>query len=118
MKSGRLVQCAFALAAIGAASAVIHLYTRATSPADPLPPTDDRQAASPEVPTPPVPFTDVTETAGIRFRHFNGATGWKLLPETMGGGVAVLDYDQDGKPDLLFINSREWPGHAPPPGGT
>jgi hypothetical protein len=44
--------------------------------------------------TPPLHFADVTETAGIAFRHFNGATGKKLLPETMGSGVAIIDYDR------------------------
>jgi len=39
-------------------------------------------------------------------------TSKKLLPETMGSGVAVLDFDRDGKPDLLFINSRPWPGQG------
>lgn len=65
----------------------------------------------PNPPEPPsVRFTDVTEAAGIRFKHVNGAAGDKLLPETMGGGVAVIDFDRDGKPDLFFVNSRPWPG--------
>src|ERR1700722_11412029 len=67
------------------------------------------------VPVPPVRFTDVTEAAGIRFRHFNGATGKKLLPETMGAGVAILDFDGDGLQDLLFVNGCPWPGSATPP---
>lgn len=58
---------------------------------------------------PPVRFTDVTAEAGLSFRHVNGAAGRKLLPETMGGGVAVLDFDGDGRPDLLFVNSCWWP---------
>jgi enediyne biosynthesis protein E4 len=62
----------------------------------------------------PVRFVNVTERAGIHFRHFNGATGQKLLPETMGSGVAVIDFDGDGLPDLLFINSRSWPGQVTP----
>lgn len=62
---------------------------------------------------PPVSFTDITEQAGIRFRHTNGAFGQKLLPETMGSGVAFLDFDNDGHQDLLFINSCHWPGHEP-----
>jgi hypothetical protein len=55
-------------------------------------------------------FTDVTAPTGITFRHTNGATGQKLLPETMGGGVVVLDFDADGRPDLFFVNGRTWPG--------
>jgi hypothetical protein len=66
---------------------------------------------------PDVRFTDVTDAAGLRFTHVNGAAGRKLLPETMGSGVAVLDYDRDGRPDLFFVNSRPWPGHPDPPGG-
>ncbi len=54
-------------------------------------------------------FTEITEVAGITFLHENGATGEKLLPETMGGGVAFLDFDDDGAPDLLFVNSTRWP---------
>jgi hypothetical protein len=58
-------------------------------------------------------FTDITREAGITFVHNNGAYGDKLLPETMGGGVAFFDYDNDGHQDLLFINSTYWPGHIP-----
>jgi hypothetical protein len=61
---------------------------------------------------PRMPFTDVTRASGIDFVHRNGAYGEKLLPETMGGGVAVLDIDGDGHPDLLFVDSGEWPWHA------
>lgn len=59
-------------------------------------------------------FTDITAAAGIHFTQINGAYGDKLLPETMGGGVAFFDFDDDGRPDLLFINSSYWPGHVPP----
>lgn len=57
-------------------------------------------------------FTDVTAAAGIDFVHATGAFGEKWMPETMGGGVIVLDYDGDGWPDLFFINSTGWEGHA------
>jgi hypothetical protein len=66
---------------------------------------------------PAIRFADVTEQAGIRFSHASGATGKKLLPETMGSGVAVIDFDRDGRPDLFFANGRAWPGDAAP-GGT
>ena len=63
-------------------------------------------------PLPSIPFLDVTRQAGIDFVHANGATGEKLLPETMGGGVAFLDYDNDGDQDLFFVNSRSWDENA------
>ena len=47
--------------------------------------------------------------SGIDFVHENGAEGEKLLPETMGGGVAVFDYDNDGDEDILFVNGTSWP---------
>src|SRR6266404_8787832 len=58
-------------------------------------------------------FINVTKQAGINFSHNNGAYGDKLLPETMGGGVAFFDCDADGAPDLLFVNSTYWSGHIP-----
>jgi hypothetical protein len=61
---------------------------------------------------PGVRFTDVTKQAGITFRHTNGATDKKLLPETMGSGVAFIDYDGDGRQDILFVNSCYWPGQG------
>jgi hypothetical protein len=84
----------------------------AGAPAGPVPvdPARERHA----IPVPALRFTDVTEAAGIHFRHFNGAAGRKLLPETMGSGVAVLDYDGDGLQDLLFVNGCPWPGHPGP----
>ena len=61
-------------------------------------------------PVPAVRFEEKAEASGIRFTHVNGARGEKWMPETMGGGVAVLDYDGDGRPDLLFVSSCYWPG--------
>ncbi len=62
---------------------------------------------------PKVRFTEITTEAGIDFVHANGATGDKLLPESMGGGVAFLDFDGDGDQDLLFVNSSSWPEDPP-----
>jgi enediyne biosynthesis protein E4 len=67
---------------------------------------------------PSVKFVDITKESGITFIHTNGAKGEKLLPETMGAGVAVLDYNGDGHPDLFFVNSCDWPGREKEPRPT
>ena len=58
-----------------------------------------------------IQFRDVTQRAGVRFVHNNGAFGKKYLPETMGPGVAFIDYDNDGWPDIFLANGMDWPGH-------
>ncbi len=60
----------------------------------------------------PAEFRDVTAAAGIKFVHNNGAFGKKYLPETLGPGVAFIDYDNDGWPDIFLVNGTDWPGHA------
>jgi hypothetical protein len=71
-------------------------------------------ATSPFAQAPPsaaaITFTNVTTPAGIAFRHNSGAFGKKYLPETMGPGVAFLDFDNDGNQDLFLVNGRNWPG--------
>ena len=56
-----------------------------------------------------VVFTDVTAAAGIRFKHNNGASGRKYLPETLGSGTAFLDFDNDSWQDILLVNSKGFP---------
>ena len=62
-----------------------------------------------DVKVPELLLTEISEAAGVRFLHFNGATGEKLLPETMGSGCAFLDYDNDGDQDLFLVNGNRWP---------
>jgi enediyne biosynthesis protein E4 len=62
-------------------------------------------------PSGPIEFVDVTAQVGINFKHNTGAYGKKYLPETMGSGVCVIDYDNDGWPDIIFVNSMDWPEH-------
>ncbi len=58
------------------------------------------------------PKTEFIEEAllrGISFKHENGAIGNRMLPETMGSGVAFIDFDNDGDQDLVFANGMNWP---------
>ena len=57
-------------------------------------------------------FATSPQKAGIHFVHNNGAFGKKFLPETLGPGVAFIDYDNDGWPDIFLVNGTDWPGHA------
>jgi enediyne biosynthesis protein E4 len=52
----------------------------------------------------PTKFTEVQVAAGMHFQYRNSPTPNKYLIETMGGGVAVFDYDGDGWPDVFFVN--------------
>jgi hypothetical protein len=58
--------------------------------------------------TPPgIEFEDVTAKSGIRFKHETSRTRQKYLPESMGAGVAMFDYDNDGWLDLFFVNGAK-----------
>lgn len=60
-------------------------------------------------------FVDVTASSGIDFRHVHGGTGKKYFVETMGSGVAFLDYNNDGWLDVFAVNGGTLPGYAGPP---
>jgi hypothetical protein len=65
---------------------------------------------------PDVRFTDRTAESGIAFTHQSSATANKYLIETMGGGVALVDYDNDGRLDVFFTNGAKI--QDPMPAGT
>src|SRR6266508_6448895 len=54
-------------------------------------------------------MTDVAERAGVTFRHHAFHTPEKYLIETMGAGVALFDFDGDGRLDIFFVNGAALP---------
>ena len=52
----------------------------------------------------PVTFTDISNSSGVNFRRAPSFTSLKYLLEAVGGGVAMFDYDNDGRMDLFFTN--------------
>src|SRR6516225_8742199 len=62
--------------------------------------------------TAPVVFSDVTRQAGINFKHENGASPEKYLPETMSAGALIFDYDNDGWPDIFLVNGGSFVDRA------
>src|SRR6266404_8315399 len=57
-----------------------------------------------------IQFSNVAEKANVRFVLENNPTATKFMIETMPGGVAVFDYNGDGRPDIYFTNGAEVPG--------
>lgn len=107
-------------AAVAGAAAIIGAgaYLISTMPRGPV--VDGTQPSGPsEVKTqranvasslPAIPFTDVAMASGIDCLGINGAKGGKLLPETMGGGVALFDANSDGRLDIAFCTGSDWSG--------
>jgi hypothetical protein len=113
-EDGRPIARAFwvSLGVAGSVALTVFAWRWAMRPAAPAPvepasvagPAPTRARATTEL-----PFDDVTDAWGIDFRRTDGADGRRLLPETMGGGVAVWDVDADGDLDLLFVDGDAWP---------
>jgi tetratricopeptide (TPR) repeat protein len=63
-------------------------------------------------------FRDDAEAAGLRFQFINGGSPEKHLPETMSGGVGVLDYNGDGWLDVYCVQAESFPADPASPKGT
>src|SRR5207244_3595278 len=59
-------------------------------------------------------FREVAREMGLTFNHQNASTKMKLLPETMGSGCALFDYDGDGFLDIYLMNGRSLTHEASP----
>ena len=57
-------------------------------------------------------FVEAAAATGLAFTHHNGATGQYYMPELMGAGVALLDYDGDGDVDVFLVDSGAVAGSA------
>lgn len=67
-------------------------------------------------PQEPVRFQDVLRETGITFRHTDGSSGNRYIIESMTGGMALFDYDDDGDLDIYFLNGAPLKGtHASDP---
>jgi hypothetical protein len=77
---------------------------------------EHEQPTKSQATTPTPRFVDITHERGVHFQHFASHTAKKYLIETMGPGVALLDYDNDGRLDLFIVNGA--PLSEPTPKGT
>src|SRR5690348_11285810 len=80
-------------------------------------PLASEQAAKTQ-PRPAGPQFNKIADSGITFRHENGASAEKHMFETFGSGVGVIDFDNDGRPDLFFANGADLAHGKPSPGNA
>jgi hypothetical protein len=98
----RLCACLFSLGLSGAAMAQMGVST-------PLPPAEKQKAEAERLATGKLAgypqLVDITASTGINFEHLSSPEA-KFIAESMSGGVALIDYDQDGWPDIYFTNAQ------------
>ena len=58
---------------------------------------------------PPIRFIEQASASGLNFTLENNPTETKHMIETMAGGLAIFDYDGDGRPDIFFTNGADVP---------
>jgi len=70
-------------------------------------------SGAPLPPGPSVRFTNVALKAGVDVHMINGAETKKYIFESTGSGVALIDYDRDGYPDIFLVNGSRLESFAP-----
>ncbi len=91
----------------GRASILVGLWMAGCGPGEPEP------APLEAIPPPGPRFVEATAAAGLDFVHANRASARRYLPETMGSGLAALDWDGDGWVDLYFVNGAPFGAGEP-----
>jgi enediyne biosynthesis protein E4 len=86
---------ALLLPAVVLAGIVALVLVGCSKPLSSSPPNNDEERVA--------PFRDVADEAGVHFRHVNGMSGKFYMPEIVGAGVALFDYNNDGKLDIFLV---------------
>lgn len=104
------------LAAISACQPAAPVAAPTTAAPGTSAPAARRSARAPAAPLPSADtlrFRDITEPSGLRFRHDSGADPERRFPVNLGSGVALFDYDGDGRLDVYLASMRPLPLSSP-----